>query len=190
MGITAVAAPISGAMLIRPDSFPDTRGVFLEIYNKKILAEAQVDFSIVQDNLSINQKGALRGIHFQNKHPQSKLIRVLSGSIFDVIVDLREESSTYRKVYTVTLCSAANLELFVPKGVAHGFLAMEDDTVVSYKADDYYHPEDSCGIRWNDPFFGIQWPVVWNDSIGQYCLSDGTPIIINERDQCWELVKQ
>lgn len=190
MGINAVAAPISGAMLIRPDSFPDMRGVFLETYNKRVLAEAQVFFNVVQDNLIINQKGALRGIHYQNKHPQSKLIRVLNGSIFDVIIDLRENSGTYGKVYNVVLSGSDNLELFVPKGVAHGFLAMEDDTVVSYKTDDYYHPEDSCGIRWNDPYFGVQWPIAWNTSIGRHCLPDGTPVIVNERDQSWDLVKR
>lgn len=188
MSETMLETTIAGAFLITPAVHRDLRGSFVEVFNRASLLENQIDFYVAQDNMIVSRKGVLRGMHYQKQFPQSKLIRVVSGSIYDVIVDLREDSPTFQKCFEVVLNDKDNCALLAPKGVAHGFLSLTENTVVSYKVDDYYHPEDASGFRWNDPRYPIRWaPIDWNSCRdGEYCMNDGTRLILNPRDRKWE----
>ena len=151
---------IQGVYLIKPKIFKDDRGVFFESFNKKIF-DNKVDSKInfVQDNQSLSSKGVLRGLHFQNPpHAQAKLVSVVKGSVIDVVVDLRKESKTYGNYILEELSEYNNHQLFVPKGMAHGFLTLEDNTIFSYKCSDFYHKESEDSILWNDPALNIKWP--------------------------------
>lgn len=149
---------IEGVYVIEPKVFGDNRGYFMETYNKEEFDKAGLVYDFVQDNQSKSHKGVLRGLHFQTKHPQSKLVRVVSGEVFDVAVDLRKGSKTYGK-WTGVILSAENKKMFmIPKGFAHGFVVLSDTAEFTYKCDDVYHPEDDGGIMWNDPDIAIQWP--------------------------------
>jgi dTDP-4-dehydrorhamnose 3,5-epimerase len=149
---------IEGVYIIEPKVFGDSRGYFMETYNKEEFDKAGLVYDFVQDNQSKSHKGVLRGLHFQTKHPQSKLVRVVSGEVFDVAVDLRKGSKTYGK-WTGVILSAENKKMFmIPKGFAHGFVVLSDTAEFTYKCDDVYHPEDDGGIMWNDPDIAIQWP--------------------------------
>ncbi|MFA6874790.1 MAG: dTDP-4-dehydrorhamnose 3,5-epimerase [Bacilli bacterium] len=149
---------IEGVYVIEPKVFGDSRGYFMETYNKEEFDKAGLVYDLVQDNQSKSHKGVLRGLHFQTKHPQSKLVRVVSGEVFDVAVDLRKGSKTYGK-WTGVILSAENKKMFmIPKGFAHGFVVLSDTAEFTYKCDDVYHPEDDGGIMWNDPDIAIQWP--------------------------------
>jgi dTDP-4-dehydrorhamnose 3,5-epimerase len=150
-----------GAWLIKPKVFQDNRGFFLESYSKKLFDARGVQADFVQDNHSMSiQKNVLRGIHFQKPpHAQAKLVRVVKGSVYDVIVDLRKNSSTYSQWECFTL-SAKNFQmLFVPRGFGHGFCTLEDNTEFLYKVDKFYAPEADAGIIWNDPTLKIDWPI-------------------------------
>ncbi|HTB32236.1 MAG TPA: dTDP-4-dehydrorhamnose 3,5-epimerase [Bacteroidia bacterium] len=151
---------IEGLLIIQPDVFSDARGYFYEPYNKKKFAEAGISEEFVQDNQSFSQKGVIRGLHFQNPpHAQAKLLRVIQGSIWDVAVDIRKTSPTYGKYVGVEL-SAENKTLFyVPKGFAHGFLTLEDDTVLLYKCSDFYNKPSEESIIWNDSDIMIPWNI-------------------------------
>lgn len=151
---------IQGVYLIKPKIFKDDRGVFFESFNKEIF-DNKVDSKInfVQDNQSLSSKGVLRGLHFQNPpHAQAKLVSVVKGSVIDVVVDLRKESKTYGNYILEELSEYNNHQLFVPKGMAHGFLTLEDNTIFSYKCSDFYHKESEDSILWNDPALNIKWP--------------------------------
>jgi dTDP-4-dehydrorhamnose 3,5-epimerase len=151
---------IQGVYLIKPKIFKDDRGVFFESFNKEIF-DIKVDSKInfVQDNQSLSSKGVLRGLHFQNPpHAQAKLVSVVKGSVIDVVVDLRKESKTYGNYILEELSEYNNHQLFVPKGMAHGFLTLEDNTIFSYKCSDFYHKESEDSILWNDPALNIKWP--------------------------------
>ena len=151
---------IQGVYLIKPKIFKDNRGVFFESFNKEIF-DNKVDYKInfVQDKQSLSSKGVLRGLHFQNPpHAQAKLVSVVKGSVIDVVVDLRKESKTYGNYILEELSEYNNHQLFVPKGMAHGFLTLEDNTIFSYKCSDFYHKESEDSILWNDPFLNIKWP--------------------------------
>ena len=151
---------IQGVYLIKPKIFKDNRGVFFESFNKEIF-DNKVDSKInfVQDNQSLSSKGVLRGLHFQNPpHAQAKLVSVVKGSVIDVVVDLRKESKTYGNYILEELSEYNNHQLFVPKGMAHGFLTLEDNTIFSYKCSDFYHKESEDSILWNDPALNIKWP--------------------------------
>ena len=151
---------IQGVYLIKPKIFKDDRGVFFESFNKEIFdnnVDSKINF--VQDNQSLSSKGVLRGLHFQNPpHAQAKLVRVVKGSVIDVVVDLRKESETYGNYILEELSEYNNHQLFVPKGMAHGFLTIEDNTIFSYKCSDFYHKEFEDSILWNDPALNIKWP--------------------------------
>jgi|TARA_B110000902_G_C13899076_1_gene433632 dTDP-4-dehydrorhamnose 3,5-epimerase len=150
---------IQGVYLIKPKIFKDDRGVFFESFNKEIF-DNKVDSKInfVQDNQSLSSKGVLRGLHFQNPpHAQAKLVSVVKGSVIDVVVDLRKESKTYGNYILEELSEYNNHQLFVPKGMAHGFLTLEDNTIFSYKCSDFYHKESEDSILWNDPALNIKW---------------------------------
>lgn len=150
---------IEGLFLIQPKVFGDSRGYFLETWNEKDFLAAGLSVHFVQDNQSKSNKGVLRGLHFQNKHPQGKLVRVIRGEVFDVAVDLRDGSPTFRKWFGVVLSGELQNQFFVPPGFAHGFLVLSDEAVFAYKCTDFYHPEDEGGIRWDDPALGIEWPL-------------------------------
>lgn len=150
---------IKGVFIIEPAVFGDERGYFMETYNERDFFEAGITCKFVQDNQSMSKKGVLRGLHFQKKFPQAKLVRVISGVVFDVAVDLRSDSITYGKWVGVMLSAENKKQFFIPKGFAHGFLVISDTAEFTYKCDEFYHPEDEDGIIWNDPDLEIQWPI-------------------------------
>ena len=156
---------IPDVLLVTPPRFADSRGYFVETYNKLRFVEAGVDTEFRQDNQSLStQRGTIRGLHFQlAPEPQAKLVRVISGSIFDVAVDLREGSTTYGKWCGATLTAAAGEGLFIPHGFAHAFCTLEADTLVAYKVDGFYNKAAESGLRWNDPEIAIEWPIAAAD---------------------------
>ena len=150
---------IDGPLVLEPQVFGDDRGFFMESWNADKFAEAGLDITFVQDNHSRSQKGVLRGMHFQNPGPQGKLVRVVSGAVYDVAVDLRRSSPTFGRWVGVEL-SAENKRMFwVPQGFAHGFLTLEDDTDFLYKCDASYAPQSEHSLAWDDPSVGIEWPI-------------------------------
>jgi dTDP-4-dehydrorhamnose 3,5-epimerase len=146
-------------VIIQPTVFEDERGFFLETFNRAELAEVGIKEDFVQDNISHSRKGVVRGLHYQAKKAQYKLVRVVQGRIFDVVVDIRKGSKTYGQYMGIELSSEDPSMLYVPIGFAHGFMALADNTEVMYKVSDYYAPEHDAGIRWNDPELSIKWPV-------------------------------
>lgn len=154
---------IEGLYVIKPTAFEDSRGFFMETYQKRDFEELGITCEFVQDNHSKSSKGVLRGLHFQKEYPQSKLVRVIKGEVYDVAVDLRKDSSTYGKYYGVLLSEENKLQFFIPRGFAHGFLVTSDEAEFVYKVDDFYHPNDEGGIMWNDEKIGIEWPL---DKVG------------------------
>lgn len=154
-----IETPIKGLLIIETKVFKDNRGFFIESYNLRDFASFGINVNFVQDNHSFSRKGVLRGLHFQFKHPQGKLVRVISGKVFDVVVDLRPESSTFGKWFGVELSDVNGLQFYIPPGFAHGFISLEENTHFFYKCTDFYYPEDELGIVWNDPFLNIQWPI-------------------------------
>lgn len=149
---------IEGVYIIEPKVFGDNRGYFMETYNEKDFKENGLNYTFVQDNQSKSKKGVLRGLHFQKKFPQAKLVRVLEGEVYDVAVDLRKNSSTYGKYVGVILSSENKKMLMIPRGFAHGFIVLSETATFTYKCDEFYHPEDEGGIMWNDPDIKIEWP--------------------------------
>jgi len=151
---------IEGLLVIQPKIFQDARGYFYEPYNKKAFAEVGIPEDFVQDNQSFSQKGVLRGMHLQNPpHAQAKLLRVLQGSILDVAVDIRKASPTYGKYYSIELSAENKTQFYVPKGFAHGFLTLEDNTILLYKCSDFYNKASEESIVWNDPDIAIPWNI-------------------------------
>ena len=150
---------IEGVYIIEPKLFGDERGYFMEIYNKEEFSEAGFNITFVQDNESKSSKGVLRGLHFQNKHSQGKLVRVNRGEVFDVAVDLRSGSPTYGHWEGVILSGENKKQFYIPKGFAHGFLVLSNETVFNYKCTDFYAPEYEAGVMWNDPNINIKWPL-------------------------------
>lgn len=151
---------IEGVFIIEAKVFGDERGYFMETYNKLDFEKAGINCTFVQDNQSMSRKGVLRGLHFQKTYPQAKLVRVTKGEVFDVAVDLRSGSPTWGQYIGVELTAEKKNQIFIPKGFAHGFLVLSDIAEFTYKCDEFYHPEDEGGIRWDDPGIGIQWPDV------------------------------
>ena len=151
---------INDVILLTPIVYKDDRGYFMESYNQKKV-ELLIKDRFVQDNESVSHKNVLRGLHLQlPPHAQSKLVRVIKGSILDVVVDLRKESETYGQHFKHVLSSENKKQLYIPEGFAHGFLSLEDDTVLNYKCSDYYHARSETSIIWNDPDLAIDWPLV------------------------------
>ncbi len=158
---------IDGVYVIEPTVFGDHRGYFMETYNQTEFAENGLHYTFVQDNQSASRKGVLRGLHFQKSYPQTKLVRVLTGEVFDVAVDLRKNSPTYGQWVGVLLSGENKKQFLIPKGFAHGFMVVSDYAEFAYKCDDFYHPEDEGGIMWNDPDVGVEWP-----KVGEVLLSE------------------
>ena len=181
---------IEGLCIITPTVHGDNRGYFMETYSLRDMQEAGIHIDFVQDNQSMSVKGVLRGLHFQKDFPQTKLVRVIQGSVFDVAVDLRAGSETYGKWYGVELTSENKKQFLIPRGFAHGFLVLSETAEFCYKCDDFYHGGDEGGLAWNDPAIGITWPEVTGTYNGTasaegYALSDGTPLNLSEKDQKW-----
>ena len=151
---------IEGVKIIVPSVFGDHRGYFMESYNKAEFAAAGLDMDFVQDNESRSKKGVLRGLHFQKKNPQGKLVRVIDGEVFDVAVDLRKGSPTFGKWEGATLSSENKIQFYIPEGFAHGFVVLSDTATFAYKCTRLYDPNDEGGLMWNDPSIGIEWPMV------------------------------
>ena len=156
--MTAAETEIEGLRVFEPRVFADDRGAFMEVYHAGRYADAGLDVRFVQDNLSRSKRGVVRGLHFQRRHPQGKLIQVVRGAVYDVAVDLRSASPTFGEHFGVELSDENARQLWVPPGFAHGFCALTD-AVVLYKCTDVYHPDDEGGLLWNDPALGIDWPV-------------------------------
>jgi dTDP-4-dehydrorhamnose 3,5-epimerase len=154
-----ITTAIEGILIIEPNIFMDRRGFFLETYNQKRYNAAGIITTFVQDNLSYSLKNTLRGLHFQIKHPQAKLIQVISGEIFDVAVDLRSGSATFGKWTGIHLSDENRRQVFIPEGFAHGFCVLSESALFHYKCSDFYAPDDEGGIIWSDPDIGIEWPV-------------------------------
>jgi len=150
---------LPGVSLIHPVIFRDSRGFFLECYNKNEFVNIGIISDFVQDNHSCSAKGVIRGLHFQTTYPQEKLVRVIRGAIYDVSVDMRRNSATYGRSFGVTLSDRDLVMVHIPVGFAHGFLSLEGNTHVHYKTSEFYYPEYDSGILWNDPDLGIDWPL-------------------------------
>ncbi len=165
-----IKTEIADVYIIEPTVFGDNRGYFTETYNSADFKAAGLDYEFVQDNQSKSSKGVLRGLHFQKTHPQAKLVRVISGEVLDVAVDLRKNSPTYGKWVGAVLSSENKRQLMIPRGFAHGFAVLSESAEFCYKCDDFYHPEDEGGIAWNDPDVAVDW------------MLDGEPIL-SEKDK-------
>lgn len=150
---------IEGLAIIQPMIHGDDRGYFMETYNLRDMQEAGLNMCFVQDNQSMSVKGVLRGLHYQRKYPQGKLVRVISGEVFDVAVDLRVGSKTYGKWHGEILSAENKKQFYIPEGFAHGFLVLSETAEFCYKCTDFYHPGDEGGLRWNDPTINICWPL-------------------------------
>ncbi len=176
--ITVETCEIEGLKIITPAVYGDARGYFMETYQYQDFKEAGIDQIFVQDNQSSSRKGVLRGLHFQINYPQDKLVRVISGEVYDVAVDLRENSETYGKWFGIRLSAENKKQFFIPKNFAHGFYVLSDYAEFAYKCTDFYHPNDEGGLLWSDPDIGVKWPI-----------QEGTELIISDKDKAWQGIR-
>lgn len=158
---------IKGVYIIDVKTHGDNRGFFMETYKEADFIAAGLNYRFVQDNQSSSRRGVLRGLHFQRKYPQAKLVRVLKGEVFDVAVDLRRDSETYSQWIGVLLSEENRRQFMIPRGFAHGFVVISDHAEFAYKCDEKYYPEDEGGILWNDPDIAVEWP-----DVGKVILSE------------------
>lgn len=165
---------IEGLKIVTPTVFRDDRGYFMETYHYNDFKEAGIDQVFVQDNQSSSKKGVLRGLHFQINFPQDKLVRVISGEVFDVAVDLRKGSPTFGKWHGEILSAENKKQFFIPKNFAHGFLVLSENAEFCYKCTDFYHGNDEGGIYYADPEIGVEWPI-----------PAGMKLILSEKDTKW-----
>ena len=172
--LTVEKTDIEDVLIITPEVREDSRGYFMETYQKKDFEAVGVNVEFVQDNQSASRKGVLRGLHFQKQYPQDKLVRVIKGAVYDVCVDLREGSETFGKWVGVELSEDNKKQFFIPKGFAHGFLVLSDYAEFVYKCSDFYHPNDEGGIAYNDPDIAVKWP-----------MEEGLELIMSEKDTKW-----
>jgi len=167
-----IETEIPDVKIVEPDVFGDERGWFCETYNAERYRKAGIDSVFVQDNESFSSKGVVRGLHWQAApHTQAKLVRVIKGAVWDVAVDIRKGSPTFGRHVAETLSAGNRRQLFIPRGFAHGFIVLEDDTLFSYKCDNLYCREADSGMRFDDPALGIEWPDV------------GVPLMLSEKDR-------
>ena len=171
---------IEGLCVIEPTVHGDKRGYFMETYNAGDMKEAGLDIVFVQDNEARSVKGVLRGLHYQKTFPQTKLIRVIKGEVFDTAVDIRKDSPTFGKWFGLILSEDNKKQLLIPAGFAHGYLVLSDEARICYKCDDFYHPDDEGGLIWNDPDIGIKWPQ----------LEEDVPLILSDKDSKWPGIKE
>lgn len=191
---TFTETEIKGVYIIDVKTFGDDRGYFMETYKESEFLEAGLNYRFVQDNQSMSVKGVLRGLHFQKNYPQTKLVRVIRGEVFDVAVDLRADSPTYGCWHGELLSEDNKRQFLIPRGFAHGFLVLSDVAEFCYKCDDFYHPNDEGGLAWNDPEIGIVWPRVLGEYKGSagadgYTL-DGRSLVLSDKDQKWAGLKE
>ena len=178
MNVIPLAVP--DVLLIEPKVFGDERGFFLESYNKQRFNEAlDKDITFVQDNHSLSSKGVLRGLHYQIQNAQGKLVRVVSGEIFDVAVDIRRGSPTFGKWVGEVLSASNKRQIWVPAGFAHGFVTLSDTAEVLYKASDYYSPSSERSIKWNDPEINIAWPIDYQPTLSA---KDAQAVLLREAE--------
>ena len=163
---------IKGLYVIEPTVFGDNRGYFMETYNQNDMHEAGLNMVFVQDNQSMSRQGVLRGLHYQKQYPQGKLVRVISGEVFDVAVDLRSGSETYGKWHGEILSAENIKQFYIPEGFAHGFYVLSETAEFCYKVTDFYRPNDEGGIRWDDPDIRIEWPLLRE-----------VPVLLSEKDK-------
>lgn len=165
--MNVIKTEIEGLYIIEPQVFGDERGYFFESFNaERFLVQTGIEVTFVQDNESRSRRGVLRGLHFQREpYAQAKLVRVVQGRVLDVAVDIRPESPTFGRYVAVELSGENHRQLFIPKGFAHGYVVLDDDTVFQYKCDEFYHPASEGGIAWNDPHIGIEWPLTESEII-------------------------
>ena len=175
---TFTPTSIEGVIIVDVKTYGDERGYFMETYKQPDFEAGGIDVEFVQDNQSASVKGVLRGLHFQIEHPQSKLVRVISGEVFDVCVDLREGSPTFGQWEGVVLSAENHRQFFIPRGFAHGFLVLSDAAEFCYKCDDVYHPNDEGGLMWDDPAIGIEWPPLQGDDA-----FDPSKGVLSEKDK-------
>ncbi|MBO4235646.1 MAG: dTDP-4-dehydrorhamnose 3,5-epimerase [Firmicutes bacterium] len=186
---------IEGLCTIIPHLYGDKRGSFMETFNQKDLEDEGIYVDFVQDNQSTSVNGVLRGLHFQVKHPQAKLVRILRGEVFDVAVDIRPGSKTFGKWHGEILSEANRKQMLIPAGFAHGFLVLSEYATFFYKCDDFYHPDDESGLPWNDSDIGIEWPEITlahNEITGadEYVLGSGVPLMLSKKDKEWRSFKE
>jgi dTDP-4-dehydrorhamnose 3,5-epimerase len=170
-----IKTPIAGLYVLEPHVIDDNRGYFYESYNEQFMSQHGLQLHFVQENQSLSTKGVLRGMHIQKKFPTGKLIRVVAGRIWDVVVDMRETSNTYRKWYGLELSSENKKQLYIPENFAHGYLTLSKYAVVLFKVTDYYHPGDEIGFKWDDMDLNLHWPITNN-----------IKIILAEKDKHWK----
>lgn len=184
---------IKDLCLITPAVHGDSRGYFMETYNQADMEAAGFHYNFIQHNQSCSTKGVLRGLHFQKQFPQTKLVRVIKGEVYDVVVDLRKDSDTYGKYHGELLTEENKHQFLVPRGFAHGFLVLSDIAEFCYLVDDFYHPNDEGGMAWNDPEIGIVWPKLEGEYKGTASAEgysvDGVPLNLSEKDQKWLGIK-
>ena len=168
---TFTKTAIDGVTVVDAKAYGDDRGYFMETYKREDFVAGGIGCDFVQDNQSASAQGVLRGLHFQIEHPQSKLVRVVEGEVFDVAVDLRPGSPTFGRWEGVVLSAENRRQFFVPRGFAHGFYVMSERAVFCYKCDDVYHPGDEGGLMWDDPAIGVAWPLV-----------EGVEVNLSEKD--------
>lgn len=179
MSFEFVQTEFDGLYIIENHTFEDARGGYCKHFEQEIFARNNIDFTITESSDLYTNKGAIRGLHYQEGDSQAKLVRAIKGKIFDVAVDLRAESKTYMKVFTIILTEENKKSMLIPKGFAHGFLALEDNTVFAYHCYGEYIPELCGGLRWNDPKLNINWP------LEEY---DIKSLIITEKDKNWKFI--
>ena len=170
---------IEGLYILEPKVFYDDRGYFMETYNQNDFDELGLNMKFVQDNESKSKRGVLRGLHFQKKHPQGKLVRVIKGSVYDVAVDIRKNSKTFGKWVGVELSEENKKQFYIPEGFAHGFLVLSEEAQFVYKCSDFYYPEDEGGIIYNDITINISWPI-----------PEDMEVVISEKDKKWGGLKE
>lgn len=174
-----IETSIDDVYIIEPTVFGDDRGYFMETYHQGEFKEAGLDMEFVQDNQSRSVRGVLRGLHFQYTQPQGKLVRVIKGTVFDVAVDLRENSQTYGQYESVVLSEENKKQFYVPEGFAHGFLVLSDVAEFTYKCTAFYNADDEGGIMWNDPDINIEWP-----------LKEAGNVVLSDKDSQWKPLKE
>ena len=170
---------IEGLYILEPKVFYDDRGYFMETYNQNDFDELGLNMKFVQDNESKSKRGVLRGLHFQKKHPQGRLVRVIKGSVYDVAVDIRKNSKTFGKWVGVELSEENKKQFYIPEGFAHGFLVLSEEAQFVYKCSDFYYPEDEGGIIYNDSTINISWPI-----------PEDMEVVISEKDKKWGGLKE
>jgi len=157
--MNVIRCELEGLLVIEPKAIGDARGFFLETWNQRRFRDCGIEASFVQDNVSFSRRGTLRGLHFQNPTPQGKLVSALRGEVFDVVVDIRRSSPTFRRWHGIVLSEENKRQVFVPPGFAHGFVVLSETALFHYKCTDFYSPKDELTIRWNDPDLDIRWPI-------------------------------